>query len=87
MNVVCDKYNRVRVNGSPKVVTVKGVCSQITLNGDDHDVTVEAVTEIVFNGSENKVHYSKYANGKRPRVTNNSKGENLTEKVIAPTVK
>jgi hypothetical protein len=87
MNVVCNKYNRVTVNGSPKVVTIKGICSQITLNGHGHDVTVEVVTEVVFNGSENKVHYSKYANAKRPAVTNNSRGENLTEKVTAPAVK
>ena len=83
MNLVCDKYNRVMVNGSARAVSIKGVCSQIMLNGQQHDVTVEAVSEIVFNGSGNKVHYLRYANGKRPTVTNNSGGENLTEKVPA----
>ena len=83
MNVVCDKYNRVMLNGSPKVVTVKGACSQIMLNGNQHDVTAEAVSEIVFNGTENKVRYSRYANGKRPIITDN-KGGNLSEKVSAP---
>jgi hypothetical protein len=80
MNVVCSKYNRVMVNGARKVVTVKGACSQIMLNGNQHDVTAEAVGEIVFNGAENKVRYSRYANGKRPIITDNE-GGNLTEKV------
>lgn len=85
-NVVCNKFNRVMVNGGPKVVTVKGVCSQIMLNGNQHDVTAEAVTEIIFNGTENKLRYSKYANGKRPRVTDN-KGGNISEKVAATAKK
>ena len=87
MNLVCDKYNRVMINGSSHTVTIKGVCSQIMLNGHKHDVTVDAVTEIVFNGNENKVRYSRYANGKRPIVTKNSKGENLAEKVAGGATK
>ena len=83
MNVVCNKYNRVMVNGAPKVVTVTGACSQIMLNGNGHDVTAEAVAEIVFNGADNRVRYSRFANGKRPVVVDN-KGGNLSEKVAAP---
>ena len=86
LNVVCDKYNRVMVNGGGKVVNVKGVCSKIMLNGNGNDITAEATTEIVFNGSENKVRYSRYANGKRPLVTDN-KGGNVSEKVAAPAKK
>ena len=29
----CDKYNRISVNGSGRIVTVKGVCSQLMING------------------------------------------------------
>lgn len=85
-NLVCDKYNRVMVNGGDKVVTVKGACSQVMINGDRNDVTAEAVMEIVFNGTENKVRYSRYGNGKRPVVTDN-KGGNLAEKVTAASKK
>ena len=87
MNLVCDKYNRVMINGTAKVVTIKGVCSQIMLNGKNHDVTAEAVAEIVFNGDENEVRYSRYANGKRPVVTKNSRGENRVEKISAAPAK
>lgn len=85
-NLVCDKYNRVMVNGGDKVVTVKGVCSQIMINGDRNDVTAEAAMEIVFNGTENKVRYSRYGNGQRPTVTDN-KGGNVSEKTVSPTRK
>jgi len=80
MNVVCNKYNRVMVNGGAKIVTVKGVCSQIMINGDHNEVTAEAVAEIIYNGNENKLSYSRYANGKRPIVTDNT-GGNISEKV------
>ena len=86
MNVVCNKYNPLMVNGSPKVVTVKGACRQIMLNGNGHDITAEAVSEIVFNGTDNKVRYSRYANGKRPVVKDNGSG-NLSEKVTASATK
>ena len=83
MNLVCDKYNRVMVNGGDKVVTVKGACSQIMLNGNGNKVTAEAVMEIVFNGSNNEVRYSRYGNGNRPNVVDN-KGGNISEKIDAP---
>ena len=86
-DLVCDKYNRVMLNGGDKVVTIKGVCSQIMLNGNNNDVTAEAVMEIVFNGGENKVRYSRYGNGQRPAITDNNKGANLVEKVNAPPKK
>lgn len=82
--VVCDKYNQVMVNNSDTVVTIKGACRQVMINGDRNDVTAEAVMGIVFNGSENKLRYSHYANGKRPLVTDNRPG-NITEKISAPS--
>lgn len=79
---ICDKYNRVMVNNSGTVVTVKGVCRQILINGGRNDITVEAAAEVIFNGDENTVRYSHYANGKRPTVSDNGTG-NTTEKFSA----
>jgi hypothetical protein len=84
--VVCSKYNQVMLNDSDGVITIKGACRQIMINGDRNDVTAEAVMSIVFNGEENKVKYSKYANGTRPVVTNNKKG-NTAEKIAAAAKK
>jgi hypothetical protein len=78
----CNKYDRVMVNAVDTVITIKGACSQIMINGDRNDVTAEAVMSIIYNGTENKVRYSKYGNGKRPMITENKPG-NTTEKVSA----
>lgn len=84
--VACDKYNQVMINNSETVITITGACRQLMINGDRNDVTAEAVMSVVFNGEENKVKYSRYANGKRPAVTNNKSG-NTTEKISAPAKK
>lgn len=84
--VTCDKYNQVMLNDSDGVITIKGACRQIMINGNRNDVTAEAVMSVVFNGEENKVKYSRYANGKRPVITNNKPG-NITEKIVAEVKK
>ena len=76
----CDKYNQVMINGSGHEVEIKGACSQIMVNGDSNQITAVASTEIVTNGSGNTVEYSKYVNGKKPIVTDNSKGGNFISK-------
>jgi hypothetical protein len=77
--IVCNKYNRLMINNHDNVLIIKGACSQIMVNGDRNDITAEAVMEIVFNGSENTVRYSRYPNGRRPLVSDNNVG-NLAEK-------
>lgn len=84
--VNCTKYNRVMINGAANVVTVKGACWQIMINGDRNQVAAEAVSEIVVNGGDNTVNYTRYANGKRPIVTENRPG-NVVEKIAAPAGK
>jgi hypothetical protein len=84
--VECTKFNRLTVNSNDNVVTIKGACKQLMINGNRNDVTAEAIVDIVVNGSENNVKYSKYANGKRPIVKENRSG-NIIEKIAAPTAK
>jgi hypothetical protein len=78
----CTKFNRVTVNGDANIVTITGVCRQIMINGDRNEITLDAALEFVFNGSENKVKYSRYPNGKHPVVIENRTG-NIIEKVSA----
>jgi len=85
-SVVCDKFNRVMVNGRDNEITVTGGCRQILINGDRNEVTAVAAAEIVLNGSDNKVRYSRYANGKRPVISDNKTG-NVVEKAAPPTNK
>jgi hypothetical protein len=82
--VSCSKYNRVLVNGDGSVINVAGVCRQIMINGDGNKITLDAAMEIVLNGSDNSVKYSRYVNGKQPSVSDN-RGGNLVEKIAAMT--
>ena len=75
--VKCDKYNRVMVNGDGKKVRIIGVCNQIIINGNGSKVTAIASAEIIFNGRENTVEYSKYANGKKLLVKDNGDGNTI----------
>ncbi len=75
--VKCDKYNRVMVNGDAKEVKIIGVCSQLMINGSRSKVTAVASSEIIVNGRENSVEYSKYANGKKPLIKDNGDGNTV----------
>jgi Protein of unknown function (DUF3060) len=81
--VKCDKYNRVMVNGDGREVEIKGVCSQLMINGNRSKVTAVALSEIIVNGRENSVQYSKYANGKKPLIKDNG-NENTILKAAPP---
>ena len=80
--VTCIKYDDVNINIDSGTVTVKGVCRQITINGDDNKVTADAATRFVINGLGNNIGYLKYPNGQRPWVTDNGDG-NIIEKISA----
>jgi hypothetical protein len=80
--VNCSKFNSVKINGNKNTVTIAGVCKQVMINGDSNRVTADASTEYVFNGTENVLKYSRFANGKRPVITEN-RGGNEIEKIAA----
>lgn len=74
----CKKLDRVMVNGDDNVLTIKGVCRQIMINGDRNKISAEAAIEFVFNGTENTLEHSRFVNGKLPLITQNKSG-NLVE--------
>ncbi len=81
--VKCTKYNRVAINADGLEVNIDGVCKQIMINGDGNKITVTAVSEVVANGTDNKVEFYKYANGKQPFVADNT-SSNTVAKGIPP---
>jgi hypothetical protein len=84
-SVTCKTFDRVMVNGNRSVVTVKGACRLVIINGDSNQITADAFMDIVINGSGNTVTYSRYVNGKRPVINNNAEG-NTVEKASAAEV-
>lgn len=83
--VACTKLNGVMVSGGRNVITIKGPCRQIMINGDANQVTSDAAIEIVLNGTKNTIKYSRYVNGRRPMIKENGAGNNI-EKVAASGV-
>ena len=78
----CDKYNQVMVNSRDHKVTIKGACRQLVVNGNGNQIMAEGISEIIFNGENNQVTYTKYVNAKHPQVRDN-KGSNTAEKAVA----
>ncbi|MEP6847378.1 MAG: DUF3060 domain-containing protein [Acidobacteriota bacterium] len=83
--VACDKYNALNISGDSHNVTIKGVCREITINGDKNKITTDAAMRFVINGEGNTIGYLKYPNGQRPSVTDRGDG-NVIEKVSANAV-
>ena len=81
-SIACPKFNRVMINGSRNVVTVKGACQRIMINGEGNQITSDAAVEFVVNGEKNTVNYSRFVNGKRPKISDNA-GGNVIEKASA----
>ena len=82
----CPKYNQLMVNGNRNVITIKGVCRQIMINGDGNQVVADAAAEFVINGETNTLKYVHFVNGKRPFIKQNS-ASNIVEKIKATEVK
>lgn len=80
--ISCLTFDRVMINGDKNVLTVKGICKQIMVNGDGNEVKLDAAAEFVLNGSGNSIRYGRYVNGQRPVITENKPG-NIIEKVFS----
>ena len=74
------------INGDGNVVSINGVCRQVMVNGNANEITADAATEFVFNGSENSLKYARFANGKRPIITENRPGNEI-EKIAFTAAK
>ena len=81
-SINCTKNNRVMINGNDNTVDIKGVCRRVMVNGDTNKITLDAAIEYVFNGTENTLSYSRFANAKRPLIVENRPG-NTIEKIAA----
>ena len=62
-------------------------CRQILINGDRNKISVDAFSEVVLNGYDNNVEYSKYVNGKQPVITDNSKTNTISKAAASEPAK
>ncbi len=84
-SLTCKTFERVTINGDRSVVTVKGPCRQIVINGNNNQISADAFLDITINGSDNSVTYSRYINGKRPIITDNANGNTIEKASAAET--
>lgn len=84
-SVSCKKFSDAEINGYRNVITIKGPCRQIIINGESNRVYIDAAMTIMVNGDTNTIIYSRYVNGKRPIIKDNASG-NSFEKSAAPIV-
>jgi hypothetical protein len=80
----CDKFNQVMVNSNNRVLAINGACRQIVVNGDGNQITADAAAEFVLNGTDNKLKYARFVNGKRPIVTQNQSGNEIEKIAFEP---
>lgn len=85
--VTCAKFNRVAVNGERNEVMIKGPCRQMMINGDKNIIKMDAAFDIILNGEHNHVEYLRYANGKRPIITDNGDDNDVEKVSFAATIK
>ena len=67
------------VNGDKNVLTFSN-CDQVSVNGQGNSVAVRGVQAVMINGNDNTLIWEPAADGSRPRVTDNGRGNTVSGK-------
>jgi len=67
------------VNGDRNDLTLRN-CDQVTVNGNANTVAVRAVGAVLINGGDNRLSWEQAADGRRPRITDNGRGNTVSGK-------
>lgn len=67
------------VNGDGNDVVLRN-CDRVTVNGNGNAVAVRAVAVVLINGGDNKLVWEEAADGSRPRITDNGRGNTVSGK-------
>ncbi|UQN09941.1 DUF3060 domain-containing protein [Deinococcus sp. QL22] len=72
--------NAMTVGGNSNKVTLTGNCTQVVVNGNKNGITVVAVGQIVVNGKQNTVTWSKSLKGAKPLTRITGTGNKIIKK-------
>ncbi len=72
--------NAMTVGGHSNRVTMTGNCTQIVVNGNKNVITVVAVGQIVINGKQNTVIWSRSLKGAKPLTRITGTGNKILKK-------
>ncbi len=67
------------VNGERNDLSFRN-CNQVSLNGNANTVAVRAVQAVQINGDDNRLTWEPAADGSRPRITDNGRGNTVSGK-------
>jgi hypothetical protein len=78
-NTVDCSGNSVVVDANDSVITVRGECDELRVNGSSNTITVNVVASIVLNSADNTVRWKKAAKGNKPEVVDKSTGNKVEQ--------
>ena len=67
------------INGDRNELSLRN-CDQVTVNGDANRVSVRAVATVLLNGGDNTLAWEEAADGSRPKITDNGRGNTVSGK-------
>src|SRR5262245_26499038 len=73
------KGNNVIVDANDSIITIRGECNELRVNGSTNTISVNVVASIVLNSADNTVRWKKAANGTKPKVVDKSSGNKVLQ--------
>src|SRR5438876_990101 len=77
----CTAGERVEVSGNKNRLDLTGECGTVSVSGNENQVTVDTVAEIVTQGNKNSVRWYKGAGDKAPKVSNSGTGNEIKKRL------
>jgi hypothetical protein len=71
--------NDVVVEANDSIITVRGECKELRVNGSTNTITISTVASIVLNSADNTVRWKKAAKGNKPTVVDRSTGNKVEQ--------
>ena len=71
--------NNVVVDANDSVLTLRGECNEVQVNGSSNTITIDVVASILLNSADNTVRWKKAAKGDKPKVVNRSTGNKVEQ--------
>ena len=71
--------NNVVIDANYSVITIRGECNELRVNGSTNSITVNSVASIVLNSADNTVRWKKAAKGDKPKVVDKSTGNKVEQ--------
>jgi hypothetical protein len=76
--VTC-RGNNVVIDANDSVLTLKGECNEVQVNGSTNTITIDTVASILLNSADNTVRWRKATQGEKPKLVDKSTGNKVEQ--------